>query len=227
MATPALLKMIDRLLKQLEEARRTAQIGIIDLEELAQFTEPGDIEQLSALQQQIQDYLREQAERQGLEQGKLGYQLTPKAYRLFQAKLDLVFDVKGTLVKVQVKSAWRYERDDCYLTDNRRTKTNRRNMVRDLYRKTDFDFALVHVEELNLFYVFPVDVFIAYASSVCLVESDKRQRKPRSAEYREAWDLISNWAARGEILVRTPVKVGKASGGGNPEPSSSDELEKV
>src|SRR5205807_2012227 len=61
------LETIDRLLAQIEEARKTAQIAIIDLEELARFTEPGDIEQLSALQQQIQDYLREMAERQGIE----------------------------------------------------------------------------------------------------------------------------------------------------------------
>jgi uncharacterized protein with von Willebrand factor type A (vWA) domain len=81
------LEAIDRLLKQLEEAAQTAQIGIIDLEELAEFTEPGDLEQLSALQQQIQDYLREMADQQGLEQGRGGYQLTPKAYRLFQSRL--------------------------------------------------------------------------------------------------------------------------------------------
>jgi uncharacterized protein with von Willebrand factor type A (vWA) domain len=81
------LETIDRLLKQLEEAAQTGQIGIIDLEELAEFAEPGDIEQLSALQQQIQDYLREMAERQGLEQSGQGFQLTPKAYRLFQSRL--------------------------------------------------------------------------------------------------------------------------------------------
>jgi uncharacterized protein with von Willebrand factor type A (vWA) domain len=82
------LEAIDRLLKQLEEAKKTAQIGIIDLEELARFAEPGDVEQLSALQQIIQDYLREQAERQGLEQAQRGgFQLTPRAYRLFQSKL--------------------------------------------------------------------------------------------------------------------------------------------
>jgi uncharacterized protein with von Willebrand factor type A (vWA) domain len=81
------LEMIDRLLKQMEEAMETAQIGIIDLDELAQFADPGDLEQLSALQQQIEDYLREQAERQGIEHGKGGFQLSPKAYRLFQAKL--------------------------------------------------------------------------------------------------------------------------------------------
>ena len=81
------LELIDKLLKQLEEAAQTAQIGIIDLEELAQFVEPGDLEQLNALQQQIQDMLRELAERQGLEQGKGGFHLTPKAYRLFQSRL--------------------------------------------------------------------------------------------------------------------------------------------
>jgi uncharacterized protein with von Willebrand factor type A (vWA) domain len=87
------LETIDRLLKQLEEAMKTAQIGIIDLEELAQFAEPGDVEQLSALQQVIQDYLRDQMERQGLEESKHGFQLTPKAYRLFQSKLlTQVFD---------------------------------------------------------------------------------------------------------------------------------------
>jgi uncharacterized protein with von Willebrand factor type A (vWA) domain len=87
------LETIDRLLKQLEEAMKTARIGIIDLEELARFAEPGDVEQLSALQQQIQEYLRAEAERQGLEQDQRGFQMTPKAYRLFQSKLlTQIFD---------------------------------------------------------------------------------------------------------------------------------------
>src|SRR3954454_2376265 len=82
------LETIDKLLKQLEEAARTAQIGIIDLEELAQFAEPGDLEQLTDLQRQIQEYIRHLAEQQGLEkQARGGYQMTPRAYRLFQSKL--------------------------------------------------------------------------------------------------------------------------------------------
>lgn len=81
------LERIDELIKQLEEARETAQIGLIDMEALAEFAEPGDIDQLSALQQQVQDYLREEAERQGLEQRGEHYRVTPKAYRIFQAKL--------------------------------------------------------------------------------------------------------------------------------------------
>jgi uncharacterized protein with von Willebrand factor type A (vWA) domain len=81
------LERIDELIRQLEEARKTARIGVIDMEALAEFAEPGDIEQLSALQQQIQDFLREAAERQGLEERGGQFHLTPKAYRVFQGKL--------------------------------------------------------------------------------------------------------------------------------------------
>lgn len=81
------LETIDRLLKQLERAAKTAHIGVIDLEELAQFAQPGDMQRLEALNQQIQDFLRELGERQGIEFQRGGFQLTPKAYRLFQGKL--------------------------------------------------------------------------------------------------------------------------------------------
>ena len=81
------LETIDRLLKQLEEAAKTAQIGVIDMEELAKFAEPGDLEQLQELARQIEEYVREMAKRQGLEKAAHGYQLTPKAYRLFQGRL--------------------------------------------------------------------------------------------------------------------------------------------
>jgi uncharacterized protein with von Willebrand factor type A (vWA) domain len=81
------LETIDRLLKQLEEAGKNAQIGIIDLEELSQFAEPGEVEKLNQLQKQIEELLRQMAEQQGLERGPEGYHLTPQAYRLFQGKL--------------------------------------------------------------------------------------------------------------------------------------------
>jgi uncharacterized protein with von Willebrand factor type A (vWA) domain len=81
------LEMIDKLLKQLEEAMKTAQLGIIDMEELSEFVEPGDLDQLRALQQQIEDYMKALAAEQGIQQGKKGFELTPKAYRTFQGKL--------------------------------------------------------------------------------------------------------------------------------------------
>ena len=70
--------------------------------------------------------------------------------------------------------------------------------------------------------VFLVDVFIGYGSEIHLVEADRRQRKPRSAKFRDAWELLLQWAVHGETHVRLPVKVGEASSGGNPEPSSND-----
>ncbi|MBD2690423.1 group I intron-associated PD-(D/E)XK endonuclease [Anabaena catenula] len=103
---------------------------------------------------------------------------------------DLVFDVGGNLIKIQVKYAWFDEPSGNYVVDNRRTKTNRRIMVRDVYQLSDFDFALVYVENLDLFYIFPVDVFISYGSEIHLVEAEKRQRKPCSVEYRNAWELF-------------------------------------
>jgi uncharacterized protein with von Willebrand factor type A (vWA) domain len=82
------LEALDKLLKQLEEAKKTAQLAIIDMDELQKFAEPGDIEGLRALQQQVEDYIREQAEKQGLESDGHGkYRLTPRALRLFQSKV--------------------------------------------------------------------------------------------------------------------------------------------
>jgi uncharacterized protein with von Willebrand factor type A (vWA) domain len=82
------LETIDKLIQQLEEAMKTAQIGIIDMEELARFAEPGDIEQLGELERQIQEYLKQLAEQQGMEQARGGgFHMTPRAYRLFQSRL--------------------------------------------------------------------------------------------------------------------------------------------
>ena len=81
------LETIDRLLKQLEEAQRNARIGLIDLEELAEFAEPEDVQGLREMARWIEDYIRELADRQGLEKAAAGYRLTPKAYRLFQSRL--------------------------------------------------------------------------------------------------------------------------------------------
>ncbi|MEZ6113972.1 MAG: hypothetical protein R3C99_23615 [Pirellulaceae bacterium] len=87
LATGEELEKIDELLKQLEEASKNAQIGVIDMDLLSEFAEPGDMEQLGELRQMIEDYMREMAERQGIERDAAGFRLTPKAYRLFQSKL--------------------------------------------------------------------------------------------------------------------------------------------
>ncbi len=46
---------------------------------------------------------------------------------------DLGIDVKGKLIRIQVKSAWFYR--GAYKIDVRMTKTNRREMIRKYYKK--------------------------------------------------------------------------------------------
>ena len=52
----------------------------------------------------------------------------------------------------------------------------------------------------DVFYVMPCDVFIDYGSEIHFVEATKRQRKPKSSEFRNAWDLILQWAIPEGIL---------------------------
>ncbi len=119
---------------------------------------------------------------------KLGYEvLKPIGDRL---PYDLVFDIDGKLIKIQVKSAWYDSKKDNYVVDNRRTKTNRRQMIRENYSSEDFDFAILFIPDLEVFYIIPVDDFISFGSEIHLVEAEKRQRKPRSFEFREAWPLL-------------------------------------
>ena len=81
------LETLSKLLKQLEEARKNAKIGLIDMEALARFAEAGQLDELDKLKQQVQDLVEHMAAEQGLQRTQRGYQLTPKAMRVFQGKL--------------------------------------------------------------------------------------------------------------------------------------------
>ncbi|MCA9047623.1 MAG: VWA domain-containing protein [Planctomycetaceae bacterium] len=81
------LRKIDELLKQLEEARKNAQLAVIDLDELAEFADQQAVDNLAKFQEQVQQYLRDLMENQGLADQQGRVQLSPKAYRVFQSKL--------------------------------------------------------------------------------------------------------------------------------------------
>ena len=104
---------------------------------------------------------------------------------------DLILDVDGQLHRVQVKSAWFDENSQTWMTDTRRTKTNRRRMKREKYKDTDFDLALVFIEKLDVWYVIPPQIFNSYTSTLTLAELVGKQRAPRSLPYREAWHLVA------------------------------------
>ena len=103
---------------------------------------------------------------------------------------DLVMDVDGTLLKIQVKSAWYDAAKENYVTDVRRSLTNQRSIKHRSYFPKDFDFGIILLEEIDVFYILPSEVFLSYKSEIHFVEREKRQRKPRSSKYREAWHLL-------------------------------------
>lgn len=81
------LDQIEKLLEQLEEALETAQIAIVDLDELAEFADEQKLADLAKMQEQIEQYVKDQIESQGLDASDGRVQLTPKAYSVFQGKL--------------------------------------------------------------------------------------------------------------------------------------------
>jgi len=87
LATKEELETIDKLLEQLKRAAETAQLAIIDMDELSEFAESEQIEQLNEIQRMVEEYVREEAKRQGIEESGKGYRLTPAAMRVFQRKV--------------------------------------------------------------------------------------------------------------------------------------------
>ncbi len=81
------LETIEALLRQLEEAKRNAKIYLVDLEALGRFAEQQDLEELKRLKEQVEEMVERLAAEQGLSKSAKGYQLTPKAMRLFQGRL--------------------------------------------------------------------------------------------------------------------------------------------
>lgn len=81
------LEKIDELLKQLDEAEQTGQVGIIDLDELRDFVQDGDPSSLDQIRQLLDSMIEQIAEREGLDKQKGRWQLSPKAMRLYQSRL--------------------------------------------------------------------------------------------------------------------------------------------
>lgn len=87
------LEKIDELLKQLDEAAETAQIAILDMDALGEFMDENTMHNLEEMQRMIENYVKEAAERQGLDFKNGRFELTPQAYKVFQGKLlEKIFD---------------------------------------------------------------------------------------------------------------------------------------
>ena len=81
------LASIDRLLKQLEDALKNTKPAIIDMDALRGFVGEEQMNDLAALQRQVNELLRKMAEEAGLERSPQGYRATPRAMRTYQKRL--------------------------------------------------------------------------------------------------------------------------------------------
>ncbi|NDC63657.1 MAG: VWA domain-containing protein [Planctomycetia bacterium] len=81
------LETIERLLRQLEQARKDARVFLVDMDALGRFAEEGELDELGRIGRQVREMIEQLAARQGLERTKDGYRLTPRAMRVFQGRL--------------------------------------------------------------------------------------------------------------------------------------------
>ena len=92
------LEKIDELLKQLEEAARTAQIGVIDMEQLSNSPTRATSNNSMPCTSRFKTICASWPSSKGWKKRGAGFKLTPKAYRLFQGKLLRAhFQRAGTL----------------------------------------------------------------------------------------------------------------------------------
>lgn len=76
---------------------------------------------------------------------------------------DLVLDIFGKLVRIQVKSAWK-KSNGSYVAETRRCKTNRKKYLIERYSELDFDFFVAVVEDD--FFIIPINVFLEYKAAI-------------------------------------------------------------
>lgn len=121
---------------------------------------------------------------------------------------DMVFEINNRFCRIQVKSAWFRELTNRWYVETRRTKTNRREMKREYYSSCDFDFVIIHANELDVFWIMPINEFLSYKGEITLGITDK-QRILKSNDFKNAWHLISQWASQEGIPERQSVKFGE------------------
>ena len=81
------LEKIDELLDQVEQAEQNAQLAVLDMEQLGEYMDDETMHSLEEMRKQIDEYIEDMAERQGLNKKDGRYEITPQAYRTFQGKL--------------------------------------------------------------------------------------------------------------------------------------------
>jgi hypothetical protein len=111
---------------------------------------------------------------------------------------DLAVEYEGKIIRLQVKMAWA-DRTGNFVVDIRRSQTNRRLFKHTKYAASDFEFLVAWIPEPEVFYIFPSDFACSFGGNISMVEGQRRQRPPRSAPYRNRWDLLHREKPSAEV----------------------------
>lgn len=69
-------------------------------------------------------------------------------------------------------------------------------MIVSYYKECDFNFAICYIEEKDISYILPIEVFLSYKGAISFNIKEKRQRGPKSEQYKEAWHLIEEFCMK-------------------------------
>ena len=103
---------------------------------------------------------------------------------------DLVLDVNGSLIKVQVKTLRSYKAD--YRCATRKSYNNKNRAGFEPYSPGDFDFAICLRQEIGLF-IIPFYEFTS-VNNFCVPSSGKGKNE----KYRNAWHLLEEFASNAQ-----------------------------
>lgn len=105
---------------------------------------------------------------------------------------DFVLDIKGRLLKIQVKRAWFDQKNGLFKVKKVRTLANRKEIKIQKYNLTDFDFAICCIFDLNEYYIIPSKEFIKGTSGkeICLRNNATSQRDCFGEKFLNRWDYL-------------------------------------
>ena len=122
------------------------------------------------------------------------------------SRYDLVVDVGGRLVRVQVKSAHRAGEYGGYTFHAHGNSYH-------VYRASEIDVLVAYVVPEDAWYVFPVAVFPRYRAMKVFPSS--RRRRSKFEKYREAWWVMKEQGGTGKTpLLAKPARSGAPPLGG-------------
>ena len=136
---------------------------------------------------------------------------------------DIAVDIKGQLVRIQVKSAWFNDKSKNWVCSLKKTLTNSRKIKRKNYSIDEIDFIIAVIQERNEFFIIPFSKCAHYKSEINLITFQTRQRVFSFKENINCWNLLKDFRGLSEEESSDETcQIRGSLNYDNPEPSTGD-----